>query len=84
MLFLLQAVLIAGLVFSRIRRRRVEAALRENQELMELSTTAGELGLWVRDLGGDGLWTNQRLRSLLGFGQDDVLRFEDMSGRKTR
>ena len=48
---------------------------------MELSTSAGELGLWVRDLEGGELWANPRLRSLFGFGQNDVLRFEDLIGR---
>ena len=48
---------------------------------MELSTSAGELGLWVRDLERGDLWANPRLRSLFGFGQDDVLRFEDIIGR---
>ncbi len=55
--------------------------LRESQEFMELSTSAGELGLWVRDLEGGELWANPRLRSLFGFGQNDVLRFEDLIGR---
>ena len=48
---------------------------------MELSTSAGELGLWVRDLEGGELWANPRLRSLFAFGQNDVLRFEDLIGR---
>ena len=62
----------------RARRRRAEAELRESQEFMELSTSAGELGLWARDLERGDLWTNVRLRSLFGFGQNDVLRFEDL------
>src|SRR5262245_64499001 len=48
---------------------------------MELSTSAGELGLWVRDLERGELRANLRLRSLFGFGQSDVLRFEDLIGR---
>src|SRR5262245_43694118 len=48
---------------------------------MELSTSAGELGLWVRDLERGELRANLRLRSLFGFGQSDVLRFEDIIGR---
>jgi PAS domain S-box-containing protein len=77
----LQALLIAGLLLQRTRRRRAEAELRENQKFMELSTAAGELGLWVRDTEGGELWANPRLRSLFGFGQNDVLRFEDVIGR---
>ena len=76
-----QAALIVGLLLQRARRRRAEAELRESQEFMELSTSAGELGLWVRDLEGGELWANPRLRSLFGFGQNDVLRFDDILAR---
>src|SRR5215468_1141929 len=76
-----QALLIVGLVLHRARRRRAEAALRESQEFMELSTSAGELGLWVRDLEHGALQVNPRLRSLFGFAPNDVLRFEDLIGR---
>lgn len=76
-----QAVLILGLLIQHARRRRAEASLRETEEFMELSTTAGELGLWVRDLEGGDLWVNQRLRSLFGFGEHDVLRFDDVLAR---
>jgi PAS domain S-box-containing protein len=76
-----QALLIAGLLLHRARRRRAESELRESQEFMELSTNAGELGLWARDLERDDLWTNPRLRSLFGFGPNDVLRFEDIVAR---
>jgi formate hydrogenlyase transcriptional activator len=76
-----QAGLIVGLLLQRARRRRAEAELRESQEFMELSTSAGELGLWVRDLERGDLWANSRLRSLFGFGENDVLRFDDVVGR---
>ena len=48
---------------------------------MDLSTGAAELGLWVRDLEHDQLSVNPRLRSLFGFGQNEVLRFEDLIAR---
>src|SRR5262245_10957354 len=76
-----QALLIGGLLLQRARRRRAEADLRESQEFMDLSTSAGELGLWARDVKGSELWANQRLRSLFGFGQNDVLRFENVVDR---
>ena len=66
-----QAVLIVGLLLHRARRRRAETELRESQEFMELSTSAGELGLWVRDLEQGDFWANPRLRSLFGFGEND-------------
>ena len=76
-----QALLIVGLLLHRARRRRAEKELRESQEFMELSTSAGELGLWVRDLERGDLWANPRLRSLFGFGENQVLRFEDIVDR---
>jgi formate hydrogenlyase transcriptional activator len=76
-----QGALIVGLLLHRARRRRAEAELRESQEFMELSTGAGELGLWARDLKRDDLWTNPRLRSLFGFGEKEMLGFEEMIGR---
>ena len=77
----LQAVLIFGLVLQRARRRRAEAELRESQEFMELSTNAGELGLWARDVERNDLWANSRLRALFGFGENDELRLEHMIER---
>jgi PAS domain-containing protein len=76
-----EAALIFGLLLQRARRRRAERELRESQEFMELSTSAGELGLWVRNLETGDLWANPRLRSLFGFGENDVLRFEDLISR---
>ena len=70
-----------GLLLQRAQRRRAEAELRESQEFMELSTDAGQLGLWVRDVERGEVWANRRLRALFGFGQHDGLRFEDLIGR---
>ena len=77
----IEAVLIVRLLLHRARRRRAEGELRESQEFMELSTNAGELGLWVRDLEGGAMWTNPRLRSLFGFGPNNVVRFDDVVAR---
>lgn len=79
--FLLQAALIAGLVLSRSRRHNAETELRQNQELMDMAAGAGGLGLWARDLKGDGIWANAVLRSLFGFGDNDRLRAGDLISR---
>ena len=76
-----QAGLIVGLLFHRARRRRAEIELRESKELMELSTDAGELGLWARGLERNDLWVNSRLRSLFGFNSKDTFRIEEMIAR---
>ncbi|HLN88276.1 MAG TPA: ABC transporter substrate binding protein, partial [Candidatus Limnocylindrales bacterium] len=77
----LQAVMIAGLMLQRARRRHAETELRESRELMEIATSAGEVGLWVRDLKNGNLWANERLRSMFGFGPKDPLRLEDLLAR---
>jgi PAS domain S-box-containing protein len=76
--FVLQAALISGLVLNRLNRRRAEKELQENQELLELATRAGELGLWARDVHGDAVWANSVLRTQLGFGPNDPVRSGDL------
>ena len=78
----LQAAMIGDLLLQRWRRRRAETELRANQQLMELATSAGELGLWsTRDLTSGCVWANGPMLSLFGFGPEDALRFEDMLAR---
>src|SRR5688572_13634955 len=77
----LQAAMIGDLLLQRRRRRRVEAELRENQELMELAASAGELGLWSRNLSDDKVWANAPMRALFGFSAHDTLRFDDLVAR---
>ena len=81
MLVALQALMIAGLLVQRVRRRRVEAKLRESQEMMEMATTAAQLGLWARDVNGDDVWVNPVLRSVLGIGADEQMRAGDLLAR---
>jgi PAS domain-containing protein len=77
----LQSAMIVDLLLQRQRRRRIEAELRESQQLMELATGAGELALWSRDLKGGDVWLNAPMRSLFGFGANDAVRFEDVFAR---
>ena len=42
--------MIADLLLQRRRRHRLEAELGESQQLIELAASAGELGLWSRNL----------------------------------
>ena len=77
----IQAAIIADLLLHRARRRRAESELRESREFMEMATEGGQMGLWVRDMAREDLWVNPRLRSLFGFGQEDVLRITDLEAR---
>ena len=56
-------MLLAALIHE---RRDKEEALRESEERVALAASAGELGLWVRDLEQGDFWANPRLRSLFG------------------
>ncbi|HEX9146106.1 MAG TPA: PAS domain S-box protein, partial [Candidatus Binatia bacterium] len=76
-----QSAMIVALLLERRRRHRVEVELKENQQLMELATSAGELGLWSRDVTTGNIWANAPMRSLFGFGANDVLRFDDLIAR---
>jgi PAS domain S-box-containing protein len=78
---LLQAAMIIGLLLQRERRRRAEAELSESRQFMELATEAGGIGLWVRDLVQGDLWANPRMRSMLGFDQDDAVKVDDVLAR---
>lgn len=77
----LQSLMIAGLMLQRARRRRAEAELSESRQFMDLATEAGGIGLWVRDLVQGDLWANPRMRSLLGFDQDDAFKIDDVLAR---
>ncbi|MGE5214435.1 MAG: ABC transporter substrate binding protein [Nitrospirota bacterium] len=78
---IMQSAMIVDLLFQRRRRRWIEAELRKSQQLMELAAEAGELGMWSRDLKTGDIWANAPMRSLFGFGANDVLQFEDVAGR---
>jgi PAS domain S-box-containing protein len=80
-IIVVQAALIFGLLLHRARRRRAERELRENQQLLELATSANELGLWVRNAEQGELWANPSLRSLFGLGPNGTIRFDDLVAR---
>jgi len=52
-----------------------EAALREGEERMSLAAEAGNLGLWVRDIGRDQVWMTEKGRALFGFAKSEALDF---------
>ena len=74
----LQALMIALLFVQRRDLRRIQASLREQQQLVELATEAGELGLWSRDIKSGELWANAALRSILRLDPQSSLRFDDV------
>lgn len=80
-IIVIQTVLIGGLLLQRARRRRAEGKLQESQQLLELATSAAELGLWARNVEQADLWASPSLRSLLGFSQNETIQFDDLIAR---
>jgi PAS domain S-box-containing protein len=77
-IFLAQAALIGDLLLQHRRRRRFEIELRENHQLMDLAASAGELGLWSRDLKDEKVWANSYLRNLYSLGENEPLVLNDL------
>jgi PAS domain S-box-containing protein len=76
-----QGAMIIDLLRERNRRRRTQAELQASQQLVELATAAGQLGLWSRDVATGELWVNASMRSLFGFSARDPVRLEDIIER---
>jgi PAS domain S-box-containing protein len=81
LIIFVQSAMIIDLFLQRRRLHRMQSVLRESEQLMELATGAGELGLWSRDLSNGDLWANEPARSLFGFGAYDPIRFDDLLAR---
>jgi signal transduction histidine kinase len=80
-IFALQLAMISDLLLQRGRRRKMAAELSESRQFVDLATEAGDIGLWVRDLIQDHLWTNLRLRSMLGFDTGGDVEVKDVLAR---
>jgi PAS domain S-box-containing protein len=81
LVILVQSATIGGLVVQQRRLRRAQSALRDEQQLIEFATGAGELGLWSRDLATNELWVNLPMRSLFGFDAREPLHRQDILDR---
>ncbi len=77
----LQTMFIAGLLFQRARRRRVEAALRQNQQRYALATVAGAVGVWDWNLDTNGMYVDPQLKQLLGYRDDEIRNLDDWRQR---
>jgi PAS domain S-box-containing protein len=73
--------MIGMLVAQRRDLRRVQASLQHSQQLMELATEAGGLGVWSRDVQTGQLWASEGLRAILGFDPHSGFHFDDVVAR---
>jgi PAS domain S-box-containing protein len=67
----LEALLIAGLLIQRSRRRRVEEALSANQKRLALAQEAGQVGTFDWDIQNDVILWSEEMKPLYGLQQDD-------------
>jgi len=65
-----------GSVIDITERKRMEAALSENEEKLRLAVEATELGLWDYDIGSGALIWNQRLKELYGLAPETEVTYE--------
>ena len=79
--FCLQSAMIVDLRRQHRRRARTQSDLEESQQMMELASNAGGLGLWSRPLAGGDIWLNAPMRILFGFGADETVRFQNLMER---
>jgi PAS domain S-box-containing protein len=60
-----QLAVIAGLLFSRSRRRRMELSFRESEEAMALAASSANMGLWRWDIASDKVRATPHCRVIL-------------------
>jgi two-component system sensor kinase FixL len=58
-----------------------EAGLRESEERMTLAAEAMNLGIWIRDLARNEIWTTDSWRVLFGFAKSERLDFDGIMQR---
>src|SRR5215813_3905359 len=66
-LCMVEALLILGLLAQRARRRRVEGALRDNEERLNLALSAANMGAWDWRLDTGELKWSDEMRQIFGF-----------------
>lgn len=69
---LVQTALIGALLVGRSRRRRIESALRHNQDRYVLATTAGAVGVWDWNLEANEIHIDLQLKSMLGYEENEI------------
>jgi C4-dicarboxylate-specific signal transduction histidine kinase len=72
----IQAILLAVLLKSRVRLRSARASLGENERNLHLAARAAGLGVWKLDLDRNRMWVSEEGRALLGWQETEPLDFE--------
>ncbi len=59
-----------------LERRKIEQALRESEERLELAAASAEAGVWALDVEADRLWATDKLRDIFQFAKNEDLSFK--------
>ncbi len=78
---LLQSLLIMGLLFNLIRRRRAEQSLQQSEQRIALATEAARIGVWELNPATKEFWASEKWRELFGFEPDEQVSYEDLRSR---
>jgi signal transduction histidine kinase len=73
---LLQAALIALLLWERRSRRRANTELRESEKRMSLAANATGVGMWLWDIARDDIWATPQARALYGIPGSEPIDFD--------
>jgi PAS domain S-box-containing protein len=80
-LFVVQGLLIAGLVINLIRRRRAEHSLSESEQRITLAAEAAHLGVWELDPATGQVWLSDKARELFDFAPGAPITYTDLQER---
>ncbi len=78
---LIEAALIAVLVWQIRRRRTAESLIRENEHRMNLAVESANFGIWSYDLITGEIWATAKWREIFGFGATETVTFDKAVGR---
>ena len=74
--FIPRVQLLGEIFVSALERQKIEQALRESGEKLNLAVSAAEAGIWVIDAGTGRLWVTDKTREIFQFPPDEDLSFE--------
>ena len=62
--------LVSQIFANAVVRKRIDAALRESEERLQLAAEAAEMGMWMLDIESGRFWATERARQIFGYTPD--------------
>ena len=57
-------------------RKRVDSALRDSEERLNLAAESADIGMWMLDVDAEDFWVTDRARSIFGYGPGSAITVE--------